>query len=120
MNDSPRPREVANLLTPLPPHATDEHFQPLARGPHTLVERIVSYGQTTPADTWLQQERNEWVLVLRGKARLLLRGEAREVELGPGDAITIPSGQEHRVTMTDPDGPTVWLAVHFEGPLGSV
>ena len=39
--------------------------------------------------------------------------EENEVELNPGDALTIPGGVEHRVTMTSPHTPTVWLAVHF-------
>lgn len=104
---------VTNLFDTLPPPAEDEHFTTVSEGPGTVVERIVSHGQTTPEGRWLRQERAEWVILLRGKARLLFRGDDKELELSPGDALTIPSGQEHRVMMTDPDGPSVWLAVHY-------
>lgn len=102
-----------NLFDPLPAAGRDEVFDVLARGGETVVERIVSHGQTTPADTWLEQEKTEWVVLLRGSARILFRDGESEIELKPGDALTIPGGVRHRVTMTSPDTPTVWLAVHF-------
>ena len=115
---TPSPWPVTNIFDPLPSAAADEHFVTLAESQGTVVERIVSYGQTTPADRWLRQERTEWVVLLRGRARLLFRGSDgdadNEIELTPGDAVTIPGGTEHRVTMTDPDSPTVWLAVHYD------
>ncbi|WP_280138766.1 hypothetical protein [Methylobacterium sp. Leaf117] len=31
----------------------------------------------------------------------------------PGDPLFIPAGTTHRVTFTDPDRPTIWLAIHL-------
>ena len=31
-----------------------------------------------------------------------------------GDSVLIEPHQRHRVSHTDPDGPTVWLAVFFD------
>ena len=105
--------DPTNLFDPLPVAGKDEIFDILAQGRDTIVERIVSHGHTTPADSWLEQDKTEWVILLRGRARILFRGEENEVEMNPGDALTIPGGVEHRVTMTSPHTPTVWLAVHF-------
>ena len=105
---------VQNLFTRLPPRAPDEAFERLAGGEAVLVERIVSHGHSTPGGGWLRQDRDEWVALLRGKARLELR-DAGTVDLSPGDHVLIPGGTEHRVVLTDPDGPTIWLAVHFAG-----
>jgi cupin 2 domain-containing protein len=35
------------------------------------------------------------------------------VEMSPGDYINIPAHEKHRVAWTSPDGPTIWLAVHY-------
>ena len=102
-----------NLFDPLPAAVEDEIFDVLTQGRDTIIERIVSHGQTTPEDTWLEQEKTEWVVLLRGRARLRFHGDESDVELGPGDALTIPGGVRHRVTMTSSDTPAVWLAVHF-------
>ena len=50
------------------------------------------------------------MLVLAGAARLTFAdGEA--LALGPGDWVDIAPHRRHRVAWTDPDRPTVWLAV---------
>ncbi len=105
--------QSTNILHPLPRAGEDEIFDVLARGRDAIVERIVSHGQSTPADAWLEQERTEWVVLLQGRARIRFRDDDSEIELNPGDAVTIPGGVPHRVTMTSPHAPTVWLAVHF-------
>ena len=33
--------------------------------------------------------------------------------MGPGDWVWLPARCRHRVAWTDPDAPTVWLAVHL-------
>jgi cupin 2 domain-containing protein len=76
------------------------------------VERIVSRGHTTAPDTWYDQESHEWVLVLRGRAIVQFENED-PIPLGPGDHLNIPAHRRHRVTWTDPDQATVWLAVHY-------
>ena len=76
------------------------------------IERIVSTGQSTPADKPYNQNHDEWVLVLTGLAGLWIEGQGERV-LRPGDHVLIPAHRLHRVTWTMNGGPTVWLAVHF-------
>jgi cupin 2 domain-containing protein len=53
------------------------------------------------------------VLVLAGAAGLVFEGEAEPRVLRPGDYLLIPAHRRHRVAWTDPEQPTVWLAVHY-------
>lgn len=76
------------------------------------IERIVSTGQTTPENEWLNQAWDEWVLLIAGAARLAMAGSP-DRRLECGDHLLIPAGTAHRVTWTDPDRPTIWLAVHL-------
>ena len=57
-------------------------------------------------------------MLLKGRARLVIAGEAEERVLGPGDAVYLPAHCRHRVEWTDPDHPTVWLALFIDGHLG--
>jgi cupin 2 domain-containing protein len=106
--------EIANLFAGLDPGGAEETFTALAAGNSFRLERIVSSGQATPSGEWFDQDRPEWVLLLRGSAGLLFAGEAAARTLEPGDCLEIPPHVRHRVEWTDPDGPTVWLALHFE------
>ncbi|GBD49153.1 cupin domain-containing protein [Methylopila sp. Yamaguchi] len=103
---------LGNLLNPLPDASDEEQFADILTRPGCRIERIVSQGQTTPADRPYVQGHDEWVLVLAGSARIATA--AGETALSAGDHMLIPAGVAHRVTFTDPDRPTVWLAVHFE------
>ena len=104
---------VRNLLAPLPAVSNEEVFEPLLSTPGFLLERIVSTGQATPPGRWLEQDRDEWVLLVTGSASLRKEGEEVALSLKPGDYVLIPAGCRHRVEGTDPDGPTVWLALHY-------
>ena len=104
--------EPVNILDGLPEKADDEIFTELLRRGGTRIERIVSTGQSTPAETPYCQPHDEWVLLLAGSAGLWIEADG-EYDLRPGDCIFIPAGRRHRVTRTPTDRPTVWLAVHF-------
>jgi cupin 2 domain-containing protein len=112
--------ETGSLWDDLPARLLDaELTNVLLERPGFRIERIVSTGQATPEGQWYDQETDEWVLVVKGRARLRIEGEARDRELGEGDFILLPAHCRHRVTWTDPDRPTVWLAVHFAAsPIG--
>lgn len=88
----------------------DEFFEVLVNG-NTIVERIISSGQTTPADQWYDQEKDEWVVLVQGEARLLFE-ETGELSMSKGDFILIKAHEKHRVTYTSSEPPCIWLAVH--------
>jgi len=103
-----------SLKTGLPARAiADELTEALYQAPGVRIERIVSTGQVTPEGQWYDQESDEFVLVVTGAARLLIEGEAQERELASGDWLLLPAHCRHRVTWTETDKPTVWLAMHF-------
>jgi cupin 2 domain-containing protein len=104
---------IANLYSGIAEKHQDEQFLDLVTTPNMRIERIVSTGQATPAGEWLDQERAEWVILLRGAAGLRFEGEADTRILKPGDYLTIPAHCRHRVEWTAPDEPTLWLAVHY-------
>jgi cupin 2 domain-containing protein len=83
----------------------------LQEGHGVRIERIVSTGHRSPDGFWYDQDQAEWVLVLKGAARLQFEG--RLLEMRPGDFVSIPAHQKHRVAWTTPDEPTIWLAVHY-------
>jgi cupin 2 domain-containing protein len=83
------------------------------RVPDFRIERIVSTGQVTPEGEWYDQDDDEWVLVVAGAARLRIEGEDHDRELAEGDWVLLPAHCRHRVTWTQSEPPTVWLAVHF-------
>lgn len=101
----------ANLFS-LPPDTAEEVFTEILRTQDLLLERIVSTGQATPAGEWYDQERDEWVVLLTGRAVLLFEGDPAPVELLPGDHLLIPAHHRHRVESTTSDPPCVWLALH--------
>jgi len=103
---------MPNLLTNIPQNLPTELFETLVSTGAIHIERIVSKGHASPAEGWYDQDRNEWVAVIRGAARLAFE-DGREVNMGPGDWIEIPARCRHRVAWTDPDVETVWLAVHY-------
>ena len=90
----------------------EELLTTLAERPGVRIERIVSTGQASPPGFWYDQDWGEWVVLLSGAARLRFADEDEPRHLGPGDWVDIPAHCRHRVEWTDPDQPTVWLAVH--------
>ncbi len=97
-----------------PTPLADEVTHALAAFPGARVERIVSQGQASPPGFWYDQAWTEWVVVLSGAAELLIEGETAPRLLRPGDFLEIPAHVRHRVAWTDPNRPTLWLAVHGE------
>ncbi len=103
-----------NFFHNLPDASDEEVTQVLSAFPGARVERIVSLGQASPPGFWCDQAWTEWVVVLAGAAKLLFEGEDAPRLLRPGDYLEIPAHVRHRVAWTDPNRPTIWLAVHSE------
>jgi len=94
------------------PEAVDrELVEALIDDPGVRIERIVSTGQVTPEGSWYDQAEDEFVLLLCGAAVLHFEADDRRIALAAGDWVEIPAHVRHRVDWTDPDAPTVWLAV---------
>ena len=102
-----------NLLTNLPASLPEEMVDVLVSDGDLRIERIVSTGQASPEGFWYDQEEHEWVLLLEGSARLMY-ADGRRLTLEVGDHVMIPAHERHRVDWTDPDRPTVWLAVFWK------
>ena len=103
---------MINLFDDLPARAEREIFTELLAREGVRIERIVSTGQSTPADAPYNQDHDEWVLLLRGSAGLWIEGEG-ERDLRPGEHLLIPAHRTHRVIWTAKAEPTVWLAIHL-------
>lgn len=106
---------MGNLLAGLPsvPPAA-ESFETLASKLATgvSIQRIVSYGHSSPPDFWYDQADAEWVMLVQGEAILQFEGRP-DLHLRAGDYCEIAAHLRHRVAWTAPDQPTVWLAVFF-------
>jgi cupin 2 domain-containing protein len=105
---------VESLFADIPAETRGEFFAEILRTDAFRIERIISRGQASPPGFWYDQKTDEWVLVVRGSASLRF-DDGREIALTPGDHLLIPRHVRHRVDRTDPEGETVWLAVHFGG-----
>ena len=103
---------MVNLFDDVPFRAADELFTEVLVRENVRIERIVSTGQSTPADEPHCQTHDEWVLLLAGSAGLHIEGEG-ERDLRPGHHAFIRAHRNHWVTSTARDEPTIWLAIHF-------
>ncbi|PSU36392.1 cupin domain-containing protein [Photobacterium lutimaris] len=104
-----------NLFSAIPSSLPDELFQDILNTDAVRVERIVSRGHVTPEGDWYDQDESEWVMVMKGRATLMFEEGRREVYMEAGDHLNIPAHQRHRVSWTDPDQDTIWLAVFYSG-----
>jgi len=102
---------AVNLLSVPALQSADELLTDILVRPGCRIERIVSFGQTTPVDRPFLQEWDEWVVVLQGAARVMMNDQ--EFTLMPGEHLFIPAHVAHWVTFTEPHSPTIWLAIHF-------
>jgi cupin 2 domain-containing protein len=104
---------INNLFAGIPESLPAELSEILLEARGFRLERLISAGQPTPRGEWYDQETHEWVLLLSGSAGLLFEMDAEIRVLRPGDYLLIPAHCRHRVEWTDPEQPTVWLALHY-------
>jgi cupin 2 domain-containing protein len=105
---------------------SEELFESLFANNQVLIERIISTGQTTPPGKWYDQDRDEWVILLRdiqapesnsgdspsqGEAELRYEDNSR-IKLTAGDYVSIPAHQKHLIEYTSSEPPCIWLAVY--------
>ena len=54
-----------NLFNQIPTDLSEEVFETLAQSSEVKIERIISNGQASPKSGWYDQEKDEWVIVLK-------------------------------------------------------
>jgi len=57
-----------NIFALVPEHFEGELTDLLINNDRVQIERIISKGHTSPASGWCDQEKDEWVMVLKGSA----------------------------------------------------
>lgn len=98
-----------SLLKDIPAPTGEEVFTTLFEKPGVKIERIDSFGQSSPEGFWYDQPKDEWVLLVKGEATLEIQDQP-ELSLRSGDYLLIPAHTRHRVSYTSADAK--WLAVH--------
>jgi len=99
---------VQNIFTHVPVPTGQERSMTLLQNDEVTIESIVSHTHSSPPGFWYDQEKDEWVMLVRGQATLQFE-DGERVELKVGDFLTIPRRVKHCVYCTDSQ--TVWLAV---------
>lgn len=101
-----------NIFAAIPKCLDQELVEVLLENNNISIERIISKGHTSPSSGWYDQPANEWVIVLKGEALISFEDEP-EIRLVAGSYIEIAAHKKHKVSWTDPNNETVWLAVHY-------
>jgi cupin 2 domain-containing protein len=105
--------EMKNLFSSIPGSLENEMFEDLLKHDNVRIERILSKGQSSPAEGWYDQVEHEWVAVLEGCGVVSFE-DGSEIKLSKGDYLNIPAHVKHRVKWTDPDRITIWLAIFYK------
>jgi len=102
---------VGNLYASIPANLEDELFELIIKNENIKIERIISKGHKSPETGWYDQAHNEWVVLIKGAAIIIF--EDKELAMGPGAYVNIPKHTRHKVTCTNPEEETIWLAIHY-------
>ena len=90
----------------------DEFSEKIFEFGDKYVERIISKAHCTPNGEWLEQELNEWVILIQGEAMLKFKDE-EDLKLQKGDYVFIPKGKLHKVDYTSEEPVCIWLTFFF-------
>lgn len=97
---------MMNLYRYTVPEEGKESVDTLLQNQAVRIERIAS---NTASTQWLDQDEEEWVVLLKGSAVIEFEDEAST--LAAGDALYIKAHRCHRVVSTSEDA--LWLAVFY-------
>ena len=92
--------------------SNNEFFENLINNNSFRIERIVSSGQHTPEGIWLEEDTNEFVLLIEGASIIRFFEDNSTIALHSGDWFIIPKNTKHRVEHTERF--TYWLTIHYE------
>lgn len=101
-----------NIYQKIPEQLPEELCETLVKHKSVHIERIISCGHITPEGQWYDQEKNEWVLILKGAARIKFVDDTI-VDLSEGSYVNIPAHKKHRVEWVEENIKTVWLAIYY-------
>ena len=104
---------TGNILSKIPSDLQKEQVIDILKHENVRIERIVSKGHASPGSGWYDQADNEWVIVLEGSGKILFK-DGNEFLLKRGDYLNIPKHTKHKVTWTDSETETVWLAIFYK------
>ncbi len=104
---------IHNISSDVPESLPDELIEIISEKRDIRIERIISRGHSSPPDFWYDQDKEEFVLLVRGEANLRFEKGNTTVHMKAGDYVIISAHERHRVEWTSPDEDTIWLAVHY-------
>lgn len=113
MTEARKPEELKNLFSPIPDRLQGELIDTLGGNGNCRIERIVSFGHTSPPGFWYDQNQDEFVVLLRGQAAIRFERGDRLIVMEEGDYLTIKAREKHRVEWTAKGVPTVWLTAFY-------
>lgn len=102
---------VGDLYASIPANLENELFELIIKNENIKIERIISKGHKSPETGWYDQVHNEWVVLIKGAA--IITFEDKELAMGPGAYVNILAHTRHKVTCTNPEEETIWLAIHY-------
>src|SRR3989344_7751196 len=114
-----------NFYENIPKKLSKELFSTIVLKNNCKIEKIISMGHKTPKGKWYNQDKNEFVILLKGSAELLffpdkkysndtkqeILHKGHKIKMKTGDYINIPAHLKHRVDKTGKK--TIWLAVFY-------
>ena len=88
---------------------TKEIVEILKENENVKIEKIISTGQTTE---WMEQEKEEFVMLIQGEA--IIEYDNKKQELRAGDTVIIKKNEKHRVSYTSENPYCIWLCVFYD------
>lgn len=104
--------QTGNFLDGVPGSSDTEFLTDFLSTTDVLIERIVSFGQSSPEGFWYDNERGELVFVLDGEGDVEF-DDGRTYKLSKGQYLNIPAHAKHRVSRTASGRKTVWLCIYY-------
>ncbi|MEA3353289.1 MAG: cupin domain-containing protein [Campylobacterota bacterium] len=101
-----------NFKENIPAKHDNEIFETILSNENIKMERIISYGQTTPKDQWYDQDEDEFVFLISGEAKIKYDDDSI-YHLKSGMSLYITAHQKHQVIYTS--NPTIWLTLFVKG-----